>query len=332
MAYSTDYNKIYSDELAKLDPIKKSKQDSINTLRDNQALILENQHASDVKDLNSDYLSAYQKNAVQKLINEKQVAERNVNLGLTDSGLNRVQQTAVQLSYANQKAALDISKQKALDTLANSLTAALFEIEKSRTDDLLKLNDDIVSKASKNAGDIYKSNVDANTALEKANIQAAADVEKAKIQAAAKAKDNENTQHYYKFSSIAGNSDYIYYNSKTGKTEQFLPYMNPYTGDDNTITYRTEFLDDDIGFFDLASDVPGYQPRGLKSEGGRFMKTYNDGKELIKIDPYNNGKNVHVWASPSGKYFVWDGPNNVYRDITREIEAIYPKITTRKTS
>ena len=243
MAYSTDYNKIYSDELAKLDPIKKSKQDSINTLRDNQALILENQHASDVKDLNSDYLSAYQKNAVQKLINEKQVAERNVNLGLTDSGLNRVQQTAVQLSYANHKAALDISKQNALEKLTNSLSAALFEIEKSRTDDLLKLNDDIVSKASKNAGDIYKSNVDANTALEKA-----------KIHAAAKAKDNENTQHYYKFSSIAGNSDYIYYNSKTGKTEQFLPYMNPYTGTDNTITYRTEFLDDDIGFFDLASD------------------------------------------------------------------------------
>lgn len=50
-----------------------------------------------IKDTNNSYEDMYRENAVQKLINEREIAEDMANSGLTDSGLNRTQQTAVQL-------------------------------------------------------------------------------------------------------------------------------------------------------------------------------------------------------------------------------------------
>ena len=67
------------------------------------------------------YDSALKKNEVQKVLNERNIERRMAEIGLTDSGLNRTQSTAVQLSYANQKGELIKQKQNALDTLAAAL-------------------------------------------------------------------------------------------------------------------------------------------------------------------------------------------------------------------
>ena len=57
----------------------------------------------EIDDTKSSYDDLYQENAVQKIVNEREISENMANLGLTDSGLDRTQQTAVQLSYANTK-------------------------------------------------------------------------------------------------------------------------------------------------------------------------------------------------------------------------------------
>lgn len=168
--YSTDYNKILEEETAALEDSKKKQQDAINKTHESQTTVLKDQYGQAVDDARVAYESEYQKNAVQKLINEKQIAERNANLGLTDSGLNRTQQTAVQLSYANQKGDIDLAKQSTLDTLSQNLAASLADIEQSRITSLSDLDTSIQSQAQSNAISRYNTNVEANTSLEKAQI------------------------------------------------------------------------------------------------------------------------------------------------------------------
>lgn len=138
---------------------KKAEQKSIN---DGYNSAKKNTHAvynKNLYDTNIAYESGYQKNAVQKLINEKKIAETNASLGLTDSGLNRTQQTAAQLSYANQKGALDIERQKAIDNLTLGLSAALSDIENNRNNDILASNQKWDNKARSIAQTNYNNDL-----------------------------------------------------------------------------------------------------------------------------------------------------------------------------
>ena len=80
---------------------------------DKQVEQVKNTFDAGVKDITTAYDDQQRAVAVQKLINERKVAESMANLGLTDSGLNRTQQTAVQLSAAN--AAYNLNRQKQSD-------------------------------------------------------------------------------------------------------------------------------------------------------------------------------------------------------------------------
>ncbi len=77
---------------------KQAAEDYIN--RYNQASDVASQpviegYQKDIADVPKQYASGYDANAVQQRINERNVAERMANMGLTDSGLNRTQQTAL---------------------------------------------------------------------------------------------------------------------------------------------------------------------------------------------------------------------------------------------
>ena len=77
---------------------------------------------------------------VQKLINERQVAERMANLGMTDSGLNRTQQTAVQLSHSNQVNNAMVARQKQVDALALAISQQVGQVNIQRNNDLTNLD------------------------------------------------------------------------------------------------------------------------------------------------------------------------------------------------
>ena len=59
-----------------------------------------------ISGLPTQYQSAFDANAIQQKINERQTAEHMANMGLTDSGLNRTQQTAFAVQRSNADAAL----------------------------------------------------------------------------------------------------------------------------------------------------------------------------------------------------------------------------------
>lgn len=54
-----------------------------------------------LEELPQSYHAAYDQNTVQQMVNRRQVAERMADMGLSDSGLNRTQQTAVNMMRMN---------------------------------------------------------------------------------------------------------------------------------------------------------------------------------------------------------------------------------------
>lgn len=316
-----------------------NKQADIDTINAGDDSQIENTKAAidkQIGDTKAAYEAAYQKNAVQKLINEKQIAERNANLGLTDSGLNRTQQTAAQLSYANQKGNIDVARQGALDELGLQLTDAVTTLQNQKASDVRNAEnqwDTLSTEQGANAyntqlnyyNDQIKSDTEALTDIEKNEQETALELEKARIAAESGNNDSNNKASLQKIYWFRGVSDesgrYIYYNTETGKTEEIPAYMNPYTSNDNRIAYAAEYKNKNIGFFNLADGTPGYQPRGLESEGGKFMKVETTNGKPLQFDLYGNGKYNTVWYSPSGHYWVWDDLANSYKNMDSQVKA-----------
>lgn len=101
---------------------------------------LTNQNKKAVSDTITSYENEYGRNAVQKIINEKLIAEKNSDLGITDSGLNKTQLTAAQLSYANQKGKLDVSKDNALKDLALNLESSIVSVNQQKNNAIMQNN------------------------------------------------------------------------------------------------------------------------------------------------------------------------------------------------
>ena len=300
----------------------------INSTHDASKAYVQAVNDKAVTDTKADYDSQYERNAVQKLINEKQVAEKMANLGLTDSGLNRTQQTAVQLSYANQKGKLDLARQSALDDLALNLTSALTEIETNRSADLLaadqKWNDkgysvgqtnynndlsainDRITSAYEQYGDIAQAEID--VAVQKAAIEAAA--QKAAIEASGKAKENENNKILWYYTGTYDEDDNPIFRNSEGKTQAFGAGVNPYTG--------TKHKDVKHGTFSN-----GYQPNHITittvDEKGKKIVAPKKLYSQPEYEVYVNGKKQQVWSYDNGEtLWAWDGSINDYVDVTSQ--------------
>ena len=101
MTEYTDYISIAKkqNQLQEEEAKKRKEQAAAETTVKNQQITLQGQ--SDIALLDGKYRSIYDENAVRQYIGERRVAENMANMGLTDSGLNRTQQTALQVSRGN---------------------------------------------------------------------------------------------------------------------------------------------------------------------------------------------------------------------------------------
>lgn len=91
-----------------------------------------------VSDTITSYENEYARNAVQKVINEKMIAEKNANLGISNSGLNKTQLTAAQLSYANQKGKLDVAKESELKDLTLNLDNNIIMLNQQKDNEIMQ--------------------------------------------------------------------------------------------------------------------------------------------------------------------------------------------------
>ena len=258
-----------------------------------------------IKDTNNSYEDMYRENAVQRLINERKIAEDMAGLGLTDSGLNRTQQTAVQLSYANSKNKIDTNRQKAVDTLAASLADAVSRIDANKLADAEKIRSSYESSWNSAAQSTYAKELEEQTKRVEANIKA----QKEQIAEQQKAnyiiqtnggtlrrsftgslKDNNVSVIYDKT-----NKTTTYIDNNSGKKTTVASSVNPYTGNDNSE------LIEKFGAFDN-----GYQPRGVRGHG-KLLRSV--GKDAI------NGNMQNIFEAADASLWIWDGSINEYRMV-----------------
>ena len=135
------------------------------------------------------YQYGYDLNAIQQKINEREVAERMANLGLTDSGLNRTQQTAINMQRSNADAALTQKKIAATASLKQQIADAVASGELQK----MGIAADARASLEKTNQSLYDSlystaESNARTAADNWQAQQAA-IEKARIEASKPTKE-----------------------------------------------------------------------------------------------------------------------------------------------
>ncbi len=169
----------------------------VNTNADTSIKSITDGYNTQIADTEESYENAFQRNELQVKLNERYLERKAAEMGLTDSGMNRTQMTANQLSYANQKGELTRQRQKAVDTLAAAMRSKITEVDTNRNNqiaqidstlnnDLAQMDLDYASDARQRATDTYNAEYKAEKELEAERI-------KAKKEATEKAETDKNS-------------------------------------------------------------------------------------------------------------------------------------------
>lgn len=263
-----------------------------------------------IDDLSKKYDDQQRTVAVQKLINERKVAESMANLGVTDSGLNRTQQTAVQLSAANQ--AYNLNRQKQADINAYNLERdnKIAEIEQSRSAAHMSVDDKYL-QIEENAK-AAQTQAEAE-ALKTANWVIQSDFSSAFRTGIYGELYSNNVKVKYNNDGTTTYSDLV-----SGKKMTVASTVNPYTGDNNALSNSnknsaTAQAGDKWGYFDN-----GYQPKGV--DGNRKFDTTKNGYVITKgtIDLPDTGVTRRVFGVTQNgitTYWYWRAEQNKYIQV-----------------
>lgn len=341
---AVNYDSILKAQLEKDAANKKADVDTFSSGYDSQINNTQAFYDKKIADEKIAYDSEYQKNAVQKLINEKKIAETNANLGLTDSGLNRTQQTAAQLGYANQKGRIDLARQSALDNLTLAMTDAITTLQNQKASGIRDIENNWKSYSENQAQNTYNAQLnsiagqlsdmgDQYVDAVKAEADAAAEVQKAAIEAAGK---KTNVSYGAGGTSTGG---YIV-SSKTGTLSR--DYMGSlkdngvstvYSYDEDGGIKSVTYTDSNSGisatfdvgvnpyYGDMHEDLRnedgeydpsrafsnGYQPNNIKGE--KLFATKYD-----KVEVYDGSPQTVFKTKSNDKLWIWDAARNDYID------------------
>lgn len=281
-----------------------------------------------IKDTNNSYEDMYRENAVQRLINERKIAEDMAGLGLTDSGLNRTQQTATQLSYANSKNKIDVNRQKAVDTLTAALADAVSQIDANKIAAAEKIRSSYESGWQSAAQSTYNKELEEETQRQKNAYDYSIKLYEQRQKAYEKQLRAEKENNYiikanggflsygykgtlkdngvavYYETDSKGNPVTRYVDRNSGKSTTMARGVNPYsTGEINR-----DLLDENGNYDVKKAFSNGYQPNNI------------GGKKLVKVDTIDLpevGRTQNVFKTPDGKYWTWNGSENKYAQLKR---------------
>ncbi len=179
------------------------------------------------------YQSYFDTNALQNLVNQRQLEERMANLGLTNSGLNRTQETALAVQKSNTAAAYNQKKQAAILSLDNQINELIASGNLKKQEATLKSKSALQSQLY-SLEDTYNTNrQNYASSMEQADKQAAAQVEAARIKESKITLTEEqidNALDEYKKNGEKGLANYaIKLSLITNKSaDDILDYLLPY--------------------------------------------------------------------------------------------------------
>lgn len=181
----------------------------INAAIDREAGAATESYQNRINGAADEFQSLYDRNALQEMISRRQVEESMANMGLTDSGLNRTQQTAIALQRGNADAATSkqqrdyVTKaQEAIDTIrasAASQKAQQAATTRKATDDwYVNAMAGAEQSSAQSAAAQYQAEQEYAAQIEAAQIEAAAKERAARIEAQQKAiSDNSAARNKY---------------------------------------------------------------------------------------------------------------------------------------
>ena len=183
----------------------------MNSAIDQSAQTVLNNLESEKQSIPAQYKKQYDINAVQELVNRRQLGETMARMGLTDSGLNRTQQTAITLQKGNADASVRAAEQEAARKLQQAIDEAIANREAQKlqnsasiwgqaNSDILNNRTSLYNSAMQNATSQY------NAALEAEQSAAKLATEQAQAQAKAEQQKLENAMSIAKFMQDSGAS------------------------------------------------------------------------------------------------------------------------------
>lgn len=119
------------------------------------------QYEQQIASVPEQYKNLYSANAVQQAVNRRMLEERMANMGLTDSGLNRTQQTAVALQRGNADNAVRLQEQSAKDALNAALSELLGNAAAQKQQQAAQINAQAASDILGNRTSLYNNAVNA---------------------------------------------------------------------------------------------------------------------------------------------------------------------------
>lgn len=183
---------------------------------------------AEIAKIQQDYQSAYDANAVNAKLQERKIAENMANMGITNSGLNRTQSTAVRVAEMNSNAALQQQATAVKNSLIQQLDAFNKEsqIQQLNEENSIKYNANQQNLSYKTSADenaenyarsvaqnLYNTDVEAETERQKAYAEAQAAEQKAyydyltkSVSAAASSNKTTYTNAYNALKQISSNT------------------------------------------------------------------------------------------------------------------------------
>lgn len=298
-AYTT-----FEEEAKKLiDPNREKAKTESNALYDSQVASTNKLYDAQAEKAGKSYEDSYRENAVQKLINERQVAENMANLGLTNSGLNRTQQTAVQLSYANQKANIDRQKQSDIEDINLSRTQALDTIEQNRLSSAASIDQEYDNLVNETATTNYNNYLD--------YLSEQAELAQKQREAAKKQSEAPKISKFAYGTPVSmtySSNGNVLYTDESGNSVKMRAGANPYTGYVNADLLVNGKYDASRAFSN------GYQPKYYKGKELTYYTPSKGSKETSTANvPWrDDGKQQQIFTTGKNKYYVWYGPDNRY--------------------
>ncbi len=124
-----------------------------------------------ISETNASYGALVDMENVRRLINERKISESIANMGLTDSGLNRTQQTAVELSHSNKVSGLFAQRRAQVDAIKLRTEQKLQELEGKRIQFNSTVENSFLEAAQKTASDLYNDDITAEAKAKEAELK-----------------------------------------------------------------------------------------------------------------------------------------------------------------
>lgn len=187
--------------------------DSVNAAIDRTTAASTKPYQTQIEQLPAAYQKQFDANAVQELVGRRKVEEAMANMGLTDSGLNRTQQTALSVQRGNADAAARLEQQKKTQELQDVIAQLIAggESQKQQQEAGVRsntanwFNDALASSyntAMQQGTSLYSAELDRQNALDVATKQK----EAAQIAADAKATQQDFENKLEKIKVLLGDS------------------------------------------------------------------------------------------------------------------------------